>query len=235
MNDKTRTALKAAFEAPKPERKREFLSKIRPREVSTAEILVTQSSYIRKSIWILSALILLTAVIGADRFPDRTVRILGVITPFAAAMGVLETHRSYSCQMAEMEQAARFSLRSVIFARMLVIGIINLAVILLSAGVISAQFNTSVLLMLSKILIPYLLTMAAGLRIERSEFGRNNPFVSIAAATAVSIIFLWINTTQFVWAELLFTNALIITAAVVLIAVTGWEVFRTLHYSEVYT
>ena len=235
MNNKTQAALRSAFEAPPPERKREFLSKMRPREVNTVEMLVTQASYIRKSIWILSALILLSAIIGADRFPDSTIRILGVITPFAAAMGVLETHRSYSCQMAEMEQAARFSLRSVIFARMLVIGVINLIVILLSAGVISVQFGTSVLLMLSKILIPYLLTIAAGLRIERSEFGRNNPFISIAAATAIAILYLWVHTTEFAWGELLFTNALIIKAAVVLIAITSWEVFRTLHYSEVYT
>lgn len=233
MNNKTQAALQAVFEAPPSEGKREFLLKMRPREVSTAEMLVTQASYIRKSIWILSALILLSAVIGADQFPDRTVSFLGAITPFAAALGVLETYRSYSCHMVEMEQAARFSLRSVIFARMLIIGIVNLGMILLSSAVLSEQFGASILLMLSKILIPYLLTMAAGLHIERSKFGRNNSFVSIATATAVSIFCLWIGTTELPWKELL-SDALIIAAGVILLAATGWEMFRTLQYSEVY-
>lgn len=233
MNNKMREALRNAFEAPQPERKREFLAKMRPRKVSTARMLLTQASYIRKSVWILSVFILLITIIGISRSPDRVVQFLGAVTPFAAAIGVLETYRSYNYQMSELEQATRFSLRSVIYARMLMIGVVNLAVIFLSATVLAARFETSLFLMASKIIIPYLITMSAGLHIERTAFGRNNAYISVAVAAVISFLVLWADAAGLSFLALL-SGGWVMTMAAGLFAITIWEVFRTIRFTEAY-
>ena len=61
--------------------------------------------------------------------------IYGVV-PFLVMLSVTESMRSYRYGMEELELSARFSLKSIVMARMLMLGIGNLAVLIAIAGVL---------------------------------------------------------------------------------------------------
>ena len=56
--------IKAAFEAPKPKRKEEFINLIKPSKVSVGRFLLSQMGYIRKSTWTVFALILICIILA---------------------------------------------------------------------------------------------------------------------------------------------------------------------------
>ncbi len=164
------------------------MQRLRPRGIGMAALVWTQAAHIRRSVWCASGAALLLALLGAYRFPGDAARLIGAALPFAAGIAVLETHRSRECRMAELERATRFSLRSVIYARMVLIGIVDLGVILLSAVALSARTGLPALRTAAQIGAPYLVTAWAGLYIERTPLGRNHGYLSMAVAAAVSAL-----------------------------------------------
>ncbi len=127
-NRKTKEALKTVFAAPPPLRKKEFLQKTAPvpAKLSLFSFLLVQLRYIRKHVWILAALIFgflfsVSFILSADR-----IWALSAFTPLLALLTVAETGRSEIYEMAELEMATRFSLRSVLLARLCILGLNNL-------------------------------------------------------------------------------------------------------------
>ena len=57
-NNEFKNLIKNAYCAPKPVRKDEFISKLRPGKVSTFRMLLQQIPYIRPYVWIISAVII---------------------------------------------------------------------------------------------------------------------------------------------------------------------------------
>ena len=188
MNRALRAQIRGAFSFPEPKRKRAFMQRLRPRGIGMAALVWTQAAYIRRGVWCACGVALLLALLGAHRFPRDAARLMGALLPFAAGIAVLETRRSRECRMAELERATRFSLRSVVFARMAAIGIADLAVILLSAAALSLGSGCPALRTAAQIGAPYLATAWAGLYIERTPLGRNCGYLSMAVAAAVSAL-----------------------------------------------
>jgi hypothetical protein len=80
--------------------------------------------------------------------------------------------------MAELEMTTRFSLRSIVFARFLILGIFDLAVLSAMTLIIRRFITLSAAVTLSILLLPFLLTMTCALLLERTSFGRNHPYGS---------------------------------------------------------
>ncbi|MCR5476965.1 MAG: hypothetical protein K6E92_05005 [Lachnospiraceae bacterium] len=180
------TLLREAFAAPEPAGREAFLKTLRPREVSTIQMLRQQAAYIRVPVWLFAALTVVLAVVGSSMHLEETVRLMVMLMPFTAALCVLETKRSERFGMSELEMATRYSLRSVVLSRMIVLGILSALVLCICAPVLAAAFGGGVLPVGTRILIPYLVTMSASLAVERSPLGRKNGLLSPGIALVVA-------------------------------------------------
>lgn len=173
MNKELKKALHAAFEAPMPQKKQAFMKRIRNSEISNFKFLLIQAAYIRKWVWGISFVIVMFSLY-CGYFMDKYVLWgLSAIMPLLAVSALAENIRSGGYGMAELEMATRFSLRSVVMARMGILGMVHFGVLCLAAllghpGGDTTLFQTGVYL-----LVPYLLTDVAGLwmfrKLDRKE------------------------------------------------------------------
>ncbi len=225
-----------AFSAPEPERKQDFIRNLRPREVGTIQMIFGQVSYIRPATWILSVAITIFAIIGCVVGIDNTENIIAAAMPFTAALAVIETQRSKRYNMSELEMATRFSLRSIVFARMTILGIFSAIMLCVISPVIAISFGGNVIVTAVRMLIPYLVTMIIGLHIERSTLGRNNGFVSLVIAGASAIFVSWayqLEENVFLQYEL-FTNSYGFILVTVLLVLTFVEQWKTVNNVEAF-
>ena len=235
MKNEWKGLLDEAFYAPEPERKRAFLKGLRPREIGMAEMLLTQVRYIGLSVWIVAGLILVLAILGSAMHADRTEEWIPVIIPFLAGVSVLETRKSGRCRMTELEMVTRFSLRSVLFARMTILGILCLLLLCVSAPIVAAAFGGRTVITAMHILIPYLVTTSISLAVERSAWGRKLEYASLAVAALISVLMIWMQSYDPAmvqkYADIIENWGLLIV--LFLTAVTVWEQVRTIHFAEV--
>ena len=84
MKSEMKRALKDAFEAPEPKHKKEFLKELEQPQISTVSFLLSQVSYIRKSVWIGSVFVAVLAVLWADAVGEDSVWVISAMMPFVA-------------------------------------------------------------------------------------------------------------------------------------------------------
>ena len=193
MKNELKDALNMAFDAPEPKDKQVFLKNLRPREVSMIEMLFQQVRYIRVSVWIMTVVIIALAILGSCMHCEETGELIPVIMPFLAAVSVLENNRSRKYGMSELEMVTRFSLRSVIFARMLILGLAFLFMIAITSPILVMTFGGEMLVTAMHMLIPYLVTMTISLQIERSIWGRRLEYGTLAIAMLITALMVWIR------------------------------------------
>lgn len=187
MKQTLKDKLRYAFEAPAPLRKEEFLRSLSQPRMNLCEFIVSQVGYIRKWIWGVSALVFALSLLAAKVFPKDMVLVISALTPLLALTVVSECGRSESYEMAELEMATRFSLRSIVIARLGILGAENLVLLclLIPLGIWKDLLNPIMLGIF--ILTPYLLTAFIGLNIVRKFRGREAIFFCAATAALVSI------------------------------------------------
>jgi len=189
-NSEIKALLQTTMEAPPPRRKEQFFSAFSREKssVSNFSFMLSQGAYIQKWVWLVSLLVLAVAVWGAGYYRQEAIWIVSALMPFAAMSVLVENSRSQVHNMAELEQATRFSLRSVVLARMSIIGVAHL--ILLTILV----FFTGSMQMLSfgrtvvYLLVPYLLTNVLGLQLSRWLHSSANTYFFLAIACLVSVL-----------------------------------------------
>lgn len=158
----------------------------KPKKITFNRMLLIQVKYIRKTAW-LAALLLLLAAALITKGNSESVLQIAALTPLLAFVTEIETRRSYAYGMAELEMTTRFSLRSIQYARFLILGIFNLIVLAGLALFIRKFVSMSVMLTLTCLLLPFLLTMAGALLLERTPFGRNHPNGSGVIALLIAL------------------------------------------------
>ena len=238
MNDKRLTAALRKYcrreycPAPEPGRKAEFFRRIekegladrRPIAMSQAEFLLGQFSYIDKRVWLLSAaVLLLIIVIGRSTTGNELFALApSALTPFALtpllAAGILaETGRSYRFKMAELEYTARFSLRSVMLARLFVVGTVDTAGILIAVWAVLPRLSYSLLRVFLYMMVPYLCACLLGSLYERKHRA-DNGWGSIAICILSSAFF---AAAPFVYSRLYEERLTILWAAAFALLVCG--------------
>ncbi len=188
MKNDMKQLLNDAFYATEPKEKQNFLKNIRPREVSVLEMLLQQFSYIRVTVWLYALLLIVIAVLGSVYRVEQTTLVITMMMPFAAVASVLETRRSKKYGMSELEMATRFSLRSVVIARLLIVGLAAITVLCVVSPMIATTFGEDVNVTAIHIVIPYCITMIIGLQLERSPLGRATEYGSIMVAFVISFL-----------------------------------------------
>ena len=185
MKREIREQLKFVYEAPPSLHKKEFVQRWNHQPMNIWEVLCSQATYIRKWIWVVSTLIFVTAVFGVVPASNNLMWIFSALTPLLAVTVIAESGRSDNYEMTELEMATRFSLKSVVFARLGILGIENLFVLgfLIVVGIWNGEeepFQTGVC-----ILIPYLLTTFIGLCIVRRFKGHEAMYYCMGIAVAI--------------------------------------------------
>lgn len=191
MRREIRKQIKAVYEMTPPLHKEEFVREWKRPQMRMREVLYSQAAYIRKWVWVVSAVIFVAAVSGVVTASKNLVWMLSALTPFLAVTVVTESGRSKQYEMAELEMATRFSLRSVLFARMGILGVENLLLLcfLLAAGIGNGALEaveTGIY-----ILMPYLFTTFTGLLIVRRLKSHEAVYgcMGIAVAAASFVLF----------------------------------------------
>jgi len=233
MNRETKKLLKQAFAFPAPENRSSFLETLRPRTITMTDFVLMQVAYIRKSVWVLMFLILGVAIVCAWRDSGNSERMIAAVIPFAAAAAVVETQRSSAYHMTELEAATRHSLRSIVFAKMLIMGIVFLGVFVIVTPIVAITLDASLIMTAAHILIPYLITMMICLNVERTKAGHSNMYLSIAIAAGVSVCVFLAGTQTVVLIKSL-SESLFVAIAVLLLITTALECRKTINKVEAF-
>lgn len=186
MNKKLKRALKKSFEAPIPTRKREFLRNIQQPPIHNFEFVITQAAYIRKWVWGLSILIFFIAFAATWRINKNILWCISALMPLLALAVLTECGRAEFYGMAEFELSTRFSMKSVVLARLGIIGISTL--ILLCAVIPFIAVNSKITILKTGIYIicPYLLTAFLGFWAVRHIRGKESFYTCVGIAIGVS-------------------------------------------------
>ena len=179
-------------EKPDPAKEEAFLKNVMTGQITRAtkmtlhRMLLIQVKYIRKTVWLAALMILLAAVLITKDSPDSVLQI-SALTPLLAFVTEIETRRSYAYGMAELEMTTPFSLRSIRYARFMILGLFDMAVLAGVSLLIRKYVAMSVLLTLACLLLPFLLTMTGALLLERTTYGRSHPLGSGVLALLIAV------------------------------------------------
>lgn len=186
MNGKLKKELKSCFEAPAPKMKTAFLESIPQPQVTTRSFIVAQIPFIKKALWPLSILIFFPALWGAYFSDPNMIWIVSSFAPFLAMAVVTESAKSIIYGMDELEQAARFSLKSVVLARLIVLGTFNLSIMCFLIPICCVASTLSFIRIGVYLFTPYLLTAAVCLWIVRHFRNREVIYACMAVTVLVS-------------------------------------------------
>ena len=177
-NDRIIKYLKEVCQTPEPENTEVFFQRLeergltsgRPVVINHGDFLLRQFPYIGKWIWLLSSFLLLF-IIGICY--GNTGNYPFALTPLLAIGILIETRRSFRWKMAELEHSARFSLRSVMLARMFLVGAVETAGLLIVILLVQPWFSYSVIRISLYMLVPYLTASLVGSVYERNNRSDN--------------------------------------------------------------
>lgn len=207
MNKKLKNALKEGFAAPKPKKKQEFLNSMMLPSVSYAEFLYLQMGYIRKRVWLFSAVLFSAALFGAVWLEKELLWCISAFMPLLALMVLTESGRSQAYGMTEFELSTRFSLKNVVLARLGILGIADFILVCLLVLLVCQSSKTTLLQTSVYLLCPYLLTAFLGLGAVRRVRGKEVLYwcsgiafgVSFGAVLLSSTFPLLYENSSFIW------------------------------------
>lgn len=172
------------YEAPKPQRKQGFVRQFGVQKINLPRLVLMQAKYISKWVWLVSACLCVVIYAATHVMEDKYVSMVYGLIPFLVMISLTESTRSYHYGMEELELSTRFSLKSIIMARMAMLGVGNLAVLIVIANILGQREGYHLL----HVLTPYFLTAGGSLYIVRMVRGNENTFFCFTLAIAVSFL-----------------------------------------------
>lgn len=182
MDQKMREQLKEIYEAPKPAGKRAFFRKTELPPLKIWRILWMQCFYITKWEWIVSIILFCAVVVMGRLYREWMFSTILAMLPFLAVVSVSESVRSITWGMSELEMSARVSLKSVVLARMVIVGIANVILEVMLALLAGGSFLETVLYLF----VPYLFTAYGSLILVRTIPGKDGIYACAGLGAFVS-------------------------------------------------
>ena len=236
MSNQLKRSIQKAFAAPEPDQqeKARFLMTLPHPQIGMFRFIFVQASYVRKVSWVLSGLILLLALFGAYNISQDTLWVVSAFVPALGLLAVTEGNRSMVYGMSEFEMSTRFSLKSVVLARMSILGLINFAVIVILTPLCRIGNDFSLLQTGMYLLVPYLLTVNFSLWIARRVNGKETIYGCMCAAVIVSGINTGLHfVTDLIYQEI-YTGGWIALSVFLFIGL-AYEIHCTIKRTEEYT
>lgn len=231
MNKELKKQIAKTFDAPAPSRKAQFIHSLPRPHISVKTFIFSQIPFVKKSVWLLSVLILLPAAWAASFASENVVWIVSAFTPFLALLLITESAKSMLYGMNELEMTTRFSLKSVVLARLITLGVFDFGIFCVIIPLCHAANSISLIQTGVYLFVPYLLTTSISLYFVRHFRNKENIYGCMAVAVLVS----GVNMALHYMADFLFqTNYLVwwIIAALILIGITAKEFYQTFKKTE---
>ena len=152
--------------------------------ISMFRMMAVQLTYLPKWVWGISAAIFFLAFWGSRYLPEEARWNICACVPFLGMASVEGSFRSLLWKMEELEMASRFSLQSILAARMAVLGFGNLLFLLFLAGCTGMLKGGQVLFFL----VPYLLSSLGCLHAARRWKGKEGIYAGMGVAACVSLL-----------------------------------------------
>lgn len=193
MKPNLKRELQKAFEAPAPTRKEEFLKKMPQTKISNPSFVIAQFGYIPKYVWGVFSFTFGIAIVCGCFMEKDVLWIISALIPFIALSILTENARSGVYLMAELEMTARFSLKSVMLARMGILGASHLLLLMFLIP-LCAMYNLRAVFQVGLyILVPYMLTVFIGLWATRRIHGMESMYVCMGIAVGVSALNIFVR------------------------------------------
>ena len=237
MNRQLKKCMQKAWEAPRPDRqeKERFLRAL-PQQppISMLQFILIQAAYLRKWTLFLSMLLLFPAFAGAYCIDRNTLWVVSSLIPFLALITVTESNRSMMYGMDEFEMSTPFSLKSVVLARMSILGSLDVFLLCCCTPLCCVNskihffnfFQTGIYLF-----APYLLTVNISLWITRHFYGKEVLYACMGATVLVSAA----NTGLHFMADFVYQISYIkwwLTLSAILIGTMIYETYCTIKQTE---
>lgn len=225
--------MKTVWIAPEPAGKEEFFQRAEENRllnrrltvITHKEFLALQLFYIEKRIWVLSGFLLLFIVWicsrSAGNYPFA-------LTPLLAAGILFETGRSGRWNMTELEQAARFSARSVMLARTFLLGAIQTAGLVIIILLVWPFYSYSVMRVFLYMMVPYLTAAFLGSLYER-KYRTDRGWGSVQICILSSVVF---ASVPLFFRQLYEERLMVLWAAVLILMICGLTVCTWKSISE---
>lgn len=188
MNKKLKNDIQKAFEAPTPnqQEKMRFLRTLPKPKISMWQFILTQATFLRKWTLLISLTLIIPALLGTYYIDLNTIWVISSLIPFLALLAVTESTRSAVYGMIEFEMSTRFSLKSVVLARLSILGMLDFIILCCVTPLccISSEiplFQTAIYLF-----VPYLLTVNTNLWITRHFQGKESIYACMSIAVLIS-------------------------------------------------
>lgn len=180
MNRRFQKKLAACFTPPPPVGKAAFLARLPQPTLSLGQFVGGQARYIQKQTWLLSLVVLVPVLWGTDLW------ITAALLPFLVPLAVSEGAKSTLYGMEELETASRFSRKSVLLARLCLIGTFHAVLLLALTLLLGGSQGLSLGRTGAYLLAPYLLTAWSSLWLSRRLRGREVLYGATALAVLAS-------------------------------------------------
>lgn len=189
MND-IKQALHTAFAAPPPERKRDFLRQHAAAAMPTHRMLLAQAGYIPVWVRVTSLAVLCLGPLISLTMGELRMMLLSALTPLLSLTLVAECGRSERHGMAELELSTRLSLKTLVLARLAILGSGCLAILALLFPMALWQGTVGPIAAGLYLLTPFLLNTYAGLHIVRRFRGSEGMYgcVGVTACTVCLLL-----------------------------------------------
>ena len=188
MNKQIKQSIQKAFEIQEPDQQEmtQFLKTLPQPRISMWQFVLIQTTYLRKWTVFFSILLLFPALLCAYHMEKNTLWIVSSFIPFLGLLAVTENARSIVYGMIEFEMTTRFSLRSVILARMGVLGVLDMFVLCCLTPLCCINNPFSLLQIGIYLLVPYVLTVNISLWITRRFHSKEAIYGCMSVAVLVS-------------------------------------------------
>ncbi len=190
MKKRIKKQLKIIYRAPESTNREAFLASLEQPRTTFVRFLILQSKYMRKWNFLLAAAIFLFAVWMFKDVNRQNLWSISAAVPFLAMSAATEGGRSLRFGMDELEMAARFSLKTIVTAKIGILGISNL--LLLGAALPLAYIKRENVFFYTGlyILIPYLLSAFLNLLVLRRGRREDSFYLCMGITVMLSGIFL---------------------------------------------
>lgn len=217
--------LKQLYQAPEPIEREAFLASRPQPSIRHMDFVLVQAAYIHRWVWVLSVAVFGLLVGMTSKWQQDSLWIASAMMPFLALLAVQEQNRSAMYGMTELELSTRFSLKSVVLARMGLLGGFHLALLLCLLPLLVGYGQAGILHMGVYLLVPYLLTTFLSLIWSRKVRGREILYLCLGTALLVSSLQLVGRGIRSLYDEKTFLWWILIL--VLLAAGNVWECYQT--------
>lgn len=233
MNKQMKRSIHQAFEAPQPDQqeKARFLGIMPQSKISMWQFICAQAAYISKWTWFLSVLLLFPALMGACYVDPRTLWIISSLVPLLGLLAVTESKRSIIYGMSELEMSAQFSLKSVLLARMSILGALDIFLLCCLVILCCTHNDFSMLQIGCYLFVPYLLSVNTGLWVTR-HYRNKEAVYGCMSVTAVIGVANGICHSMADWIYQLSYIGWWIILCMILLAGVVYEMYHTIRQTE---